>query len=312
MDTPNLEILQTFGLDTLPNLDVVVLGALELFDKTGIPTLDLGDYKIPLVLGSGNAAVTGRILFDDKNAIFADESTYKRKLENIKGIDGAILLSASGSKHAIALSQDLLSHGIETRLLTNNQEAPAKKYINDDNFFVFPKNREPYTYNTSTYMGMILGKTKENPKNIKKFITDEVDPIIPKNLADYDAFYVLIPERFDAFREMLATKFDELFQPKVSGRVFTPEQSKHAKSVVKYDKELFISFGYDNTQFGLPKNRLNIPLPVDVDYGTLMAVSYYVMGNMQKQHEPYFKNGIEDYVKKAGEAFGITLGVIVE
>jgi len=137
MDTPNLEILQTFGLDTLPNLDVVVLGALELFDKTGIPTLDLGDYKIPLVLGSGNAAVTGRILFDDKNAIFADESTYKRKLENIKGIDGAILLSASGSKHAIALSQDLLSHGIETRLLTNNQEAPAKKYINDDNFFVF-------------------------------------------------------------------------------------------------------------------------------------------------------------------------------
>ena len=36
------------------------------------------------------------------------------------------------------------------------------------------------------------------------------------------------------------------------------------------------------------------------------------MGNMQKQHEPYFKNGIEDYVKKAGEAFGITLGVIVE
>ena len=312
MNTPNLEILKNFDISSLPNLDVVTLGALELFASQGVPTLDLGDYARPLVLGSGNAAVTGKILFDDKDAVLADESTYEKKLASAQGIDGAILLSASGSKHAVALAKDLRERGIETRLLTNNPDAPAKEHIDEDKFFVFPKNREPYTYNTSTYMGMILGKTGEDPAAIKKFIEDKVDPLIPDNFTNYDAFYMLVPEGFDAFREMLTTKFDELFQPAVSGRVLTPEQSKHAKSVVKYDKELFVSFGYDNQTFGPEGNRLNIPLPDDADYGAMMAIAYYVVGKIQDQHPSYFQQGIEDYMKKAGEAFGITISAIVE
>jgi len=306
------ELLKTFDTISLPNLDVVTLGALELFAEDGIPELNLGDYRRPLVLGSGNAAVTGQVLFDNIDAVFADESTYKKKLENIDGIDGAILLSASGSKHAIALAKDLHERGIETRLLTNNVDAPAKQFIDEDKFFVFPKNREPYTYNTSTYLGMILGKTKEKPAMIKDFIEKQVDSLVPDNFADYDAFYLLVPEQFDTFREMLMIKFDELFQPIVSGRVFTPEQSKHAKSVVTSDKELFISFGYENNSFGLENNRLNIPLPQNANYGAMMAISYYVVGKIQEQHPAYFKNGIEEYVKHAGDMFGIKLCVIVE
>ncbi len=308
----NLEILQNFDINSLPNLDVVVWGALELFEQEGIPELHLGDYQRPLVLGSGNAAVTGKILFDDRDAIFADESSYQKKIESIKNIDGAILLSASGSKHAVTLAQDLKKRGIETRLLTNNVDAPAKEFIDTDKLFVFPKNREPYTYNTSTYLGMILGKTKEDPKTIKMFIEEKVDPLILDNFKDFDAFYVIIPSEFDASRELFMTKFDELFQPAVSGRVFTPEQSKHAKSVVKYDKELFLSFGYDNQTFGSKENRLYIPLPDGADYGAVMAIVYYVLGKVQSQHPAYFKNGIEDYMKKAGDAFGITLSAIVE
>ena len=162
MNATNLETLKTFDLTSLPNLDVVTLGALELFASEDLPELNLGNYKRPLVLGSGNAAVTGKILFENTDAVLADESTYAGKLDNISGIDGAVLLSASGSKHAITISQDLKKRGIETRLLTNNIDAPAKEFIDEDKFFVFPKNREPYTYNTSTYMGMILGKTKED------------------------------------------------------------------------------------------------------------------------------------------------------
>ena len=111
---------------------------------------------------------------------------------------------------------------------------------------------------------------------------------------------------------MLNTKFDELFQPAVSGRVFTPEQSKHAKSVVKYDKEMFISFGYENKLFGDSDKRLNIPLPTNCDYGGIMAVAYYVIGKIQKQHPPYFKDGIDDFTKNASKIFGQKIPSLVK
>lgn len=307
-----LEIMRSFDESSLPNLDIAVIGALELFSQKGLPKLELGTYKRPLVVGSGNAAVTGRILFKDEDAVLADESTYLHQLETIDDIDGAILISASGSKHAIEIAEELQERGIETRLLTNNPGAPAKEFIDDDKFFAFPKNREPYTYNTSTYMGMILGKTQEDPEQIKQFILDEVEKAIPSDLKKFDAYYFIVPNRFDATRRLFLTKFDELFQPMVSGRVFTPEQSKHAKSVAKNDKECFISFGYQNTDFGPEENRLFIPLPEWGQEAATMAIVYYVIGKMQEQYPAWFKDGIGSYVEKASTLFGKELHVIVQ
>lgn len=48
----------------------------------------------------------------------------------------------------------------------------------------------------------------------------------------YDAFYLMVPPALDSIREMFLTKFDELFGPLVSARVFTFEQTKHAKTVL--------------------------------------------------------------------------------
>lgn len=312
LNMTNLKTMQNFTLKNIPNLDVAVLGALELFENEKIPKLNLGKYKKPLVVGSGNAAVTGKILFDGQDVVLADESNYKLKLKNIKDIDGAILISASGAKHAITLAQDFKKRKLKTVLLTNNPDAPAKKYIDADKFFVFPKNKEPYTYNTSTYMGMILGKTKENPTKIKDFILNTTKKESNKNFKKYDAFYLIIPNQFDATRELFTTKFDELFQPVVSGRVFTPEQSKHAKSVADNKKELFISFGYDNQTFGLKQNRLNISLPKGASYATIMAVVYYTIGKIQEQHPSYFKKGIVKYCQGASKIFGKTISPIVE
>jgi len=292
------------------NLDEAVIKALDLFIKQGLPKLSLGKYQRPLVVGSGNAAVTGKILFANKDAVLADESNYQLKLKAVKNIDGAILISASGGKHAIDLAQNLQKRKINTRLLTNNPDAPAKKYIKPKNFFVFPKNPEPYTYNTSAYLGMILSKTKENPQKIKDFILKQVKKRIPRNLKKYDSFYLIIPNELSHVSELFVVKFDELFQPKVSGRVFTPEQSKHAKSIAHNDKELFISFGYNNRLFG--QNRLNIPLPKWGKEASLMAIGYYVLGQIQKQHPPYFKQGIVDYCKKASKIFGKKIEPIVK
>jgi len=306
------ERLKTFTESDLPDLDEVVLGALELFTDTPVPEIDFQAFARPLVVGSGNAAVTGHLLFCHVDAIYADESSYIEKLDTYPDIDGAILISASGSKHAIPIATELERRQIKTILLTNNPNAPAKERLIKDDVFVFPKNREPYTYNTSTYMGMLLSKTGENAETILEFIESTIKPQLPTDLARYGAYYFIIPDKFSAMREMIETKFNELFGPRVMGRIFTLEQTKHAKTVVALDTELFVSIGEENTLFGKPENRLHIPLPLDSNFVTFMAVSYYFVGTLQKQLPPYYKNRIAEYAKETSEMFGSTINVIVE
>ena len=282
----------------LINLDECVINALELFMREGLPKLSLGNYKRPLVVGSGNAAVTGRIILKNADAVFADEGTYEEKLLTVKGIDGAILISASGGKHAPIMAKELKKRRIEARLLTNNPDAPAKKQV--DKTFVFPKNAEPYTYNTSTYLSMIMASTGENPKKILDYI-EKLKQKIPKDLRQYEAYYIIVPTELDSIREMFLTKFDELFGPIISGRVFTPEQTKHAKTVVGSNKELFIGLGYENKEFG--KRKLNITLPNWVKEGAAIAIGYYLIGHIQKQNPPYFKKNIVAYTKNASKIF---------
>jgi len=304
--------LSNFTENNLPDLDEVVLGALDLLGNTKLPEVDFKEFARPLVVGSGNAAATGRLLYADVDAVFADESSYLQKLETYSDIDGAVLISASGSKHALSIAAELERRYVKTILLTNNPDAPAKAHLLSEDVYVFPKNREPYTYNTSTYLGMILSKTHEDASAILSFIEGEVAPILPKDLVVHGAYYFLVPERFNDMREMIQTKFNELFGPRIMARVFTVEQTKHAKTVIPMDTELFISFGEENTLFGKPSNRLTIPLPEDAGFGAFMAISYYFVGQLQKQLPPYYKERIAAYVKETSEMFGSTINVIVE
>ena len=286
-----------FDKSKLPDLDHVVVSALELFCKQRLPNLELPEFKRPLVVGSGNAALTAKILLHGRDAILADESTFEERLDSTPGIDGAVLVSASGGKHAPVIAKELKKRNVWTILLTNNPQAPAAPLVNKT--YVFPKQPEPYTYNTSTYLGMILSRTKEEPKRI----LDHIRKLkIPKDLGDYSAFFLLVPERFELERPMLLTKFDELFGPMVSGRAFTLEQAKHAKTVVESDKELFISFGEKNRLFGT--KRLDVPLPKNADYGAMLATGYYVIGKIQAQRPPYYKDSIEAYCRKSSKVFG--------
>lgn len=282
------------------DLDECVLNALDLFQKEKLPNVNI-KFKKPLIVGSGNAAVTGKIIFSDKDAVFADESNYKDKIENNR-VDGAVIISASGGKHAPLIAKYLKIKKIKTVLMTNNPNALASKY--SDKTHVFPKNPEPYTYNTSTYLGMILSKTKENPKKIKEALR-KIDKF-SKKLKNYDSYFIIVPEEFDYTREMFLTKFDELFGPKISGRVFTYEQTKHAKTLVPSDKELFVGLGVNNKIFG--KNRVNIPFK-GKEAG-LIATGYYFIGKIQKQNPDYFKKNIESYVKFASRVFNQEIKII--
>jgi hypothetical protein len=161
-------------------------------------------------------------------------------------------------------------------------------------------------------MGMLLSKTFEDERELLWFIDTEVLPFIPNNLTSYEAFYLIVPEVFTDVREMFETKFNELFGPRLMARVFTLEQTKHAKTVIGTDKELFVSFGVENTLFGKEEHRLTIPLPEDADYVAMMAIGYFFIGKMQKQFPPYYKNRIAAYVQETSKMFSQEISVIVE
>ncbi len=294
-----------FDKSQIKDLDDIVISALELFSRQRPPSLEIPEFRRPLVVGSGNAIATGKILFHDRDAVFADESTLKETLNSHKDIDGAFLISASGGKHAPGIVKELRKRKLQTMLLTCNPDAPVGRLVSK--IYVFPKQAEPYTYNTSTYLGMVLAKTGEDPKKILEHIKRMK---IPQNLREYDAFFFTVPEQFDLVGEMLVTKFDELFGPMVSGRTFTLEQAKHAKTVIESDEELFVSFGEKNRLFGA--KRLDIPLPRNAGYGAMIAVGYYVIGKIQKQHPPYFRESIEAYCKRASKLFGQDIRPMVE
>lgn len=312
METPNLDTLKNFSLENMPDLDVTALGALELFSTTTLPDLAQIPFSRPLVIGSVNAHITGRILFEHKPAIFADENDYRLRMQS-SDIDGAVLVSASGGKHSIEIANALRERQIETYLLTNNPEPEAGNALPADHILTFPKNREPYSYNTSTYLGMILAAGTEQAEEIHRFITEDLAVSIPQNLGGYNAFTLVVPPRLSLMRDMLKTKFDELFGPHVNGRVFTSEEIKHAKTIVHSASELFITFD-TSVDEELYEGSVLLPfgLPQDAQHAALMAAGYYFIGCIQREHPPYFKESIEKYTETTSRIFGHKIEPIVE
>ena len=166
--------MKAFDPKSLIDLDTCVINALDLFmdPKTKFPRPNLTKFKRPLVVGSGNAIATGRIIFDGHDAVFADEGTYQGKLDTIKKIDGVILLSASGGKHAPIIAEDVRARRRKIELFTCNPAPLAKDAVNECH--VFPSRPEPYTYNTSTYMGMMMACMIARPRAEARRIRDHI------------------------------------------------------------------------------------------------------------------------------------------
>lgn len=309
------QILADFQLANIPNLDIAVLGALELFSEQPLKTLDLSQhYQRPLIVGSGNAEATSRIIFEKFNALFANESNYLNFLNDFKDIDGIIIVSASGAKHAPIIAEEGQKRGLHISLITNNPNSDASRYLDhshDYDEFVFPKNREPYTYNTSTYLGMILGYTQENPQEIADFINNQIASIQFPDFSHYDKYYVIVPAKFSQIKRMIQIKFIELFGRNIARDVETADYVPHATTVAS-SNELFISFGEENKLWGQVENRLYIPLPEHANYGAMMAISYYIVSRIQAVYPNYFKDNIADYCQFVSAIFKENITPIVQ
>jgi hypothetical protein len=291
------------------NLDVCVKNALDFLIDNPVKPIDLGRHKRFIGLGSGNAYETARVVLSQKDSVFANESNYNEVLAitHLTSDDCALLISASGKKDAPAIAKKLKETGLETRLLTCNPNADpdnynpvdALEFVKKENVHFFKKIPEPYTYNTVTYLGMILAVTGEDPRSIKTHIEETLEPAVRDTLRSSHQFYFLVPREFDVARRMFEVKFQELFGRNVGRDFFTPEFAKmHATDVVGCDDEISISFGYKNDSFCKERLRLNVPLQSGAGYGSVIASGYYVIGKIQEKLFPYFKYSIVSWCEK--------------
>jgi hypothetical protein len=284
----------------LANLNEVVLRALDFLASQEPKVLDLDLPEHTLIVASGNALPTGRVIFHDRNFVFRDEGSYGQYLDLVGRPDAVVVISASGEKHAPRILDDLKVTGISPFLLTCNRNSSAGRRLPASQVFETPSMAEPLTYNTSSYLGMVLSKTAEDAAKISEHIRSNVAPLVV-GAGAYEAYYLLVPARFEPLADMFLTKFDELFGGRINGRCYTVAQSMHAKTVVPWEKELFVSFGKENDYFGT--ERLDLPLYPDAGFAAMLAVAYYLVGQIQAEKPPWFTENVEQYAEKQRRLF---------
>ena len=293
-------------MEELITLDKNVLLALDFFVKNPPPSFDIKDFNLPFVVGSGNAYNTGLILFSEAAAIFADESNFKKLLPSFKkAIDSklitqAVIISASGGKDSVWDFEIAKKYGLRATLLTTKSESPAAQIA--DKTYVFKSISEPYTYNVSTYMGMILASTHEDPSKIRDYI-NAIE--FPKNFNDYDAYSFVLPDKYISICPMLDIKKNELFGPNLSLRAFPQGHARHAKFVIRSERELVVSLNENNQYYGDPNHRWSISTPDSFSYASIMAITYFIIGKIQTAKPQYYKENISNYVNDYGpKAYG--------
>lgn len=290
--------------NNIPNLNESLLSALAFFEKEK-PHFPKKSFKnIIFVVGSGNAYNVARLIFDKQAVIFASESNFKKLLKNYKEmiskkiISEVVVISASGEKDSIWEIKLAKKLSLKTTLLTCEKNSSATKLA--DHISVFKKIAEPYTYNISTYLGMLLAKENIDPKNIVKFIKSLS---FPNNFANYEAYSFVLPDELEPLAAMIEIKGHELFGPRLSLRAFSNGQARHAKFVIPFEKELVISLG-ENKYFGLKKNRWEIKNKKGFSASLAMALTYFIIGKIQESKPAYFKNNIENYCSTGSFAYG--------
>lgn len=304
-----LEKISSFDEDNLISLDEAVMWALELFSNNKLEKIDISEFKKPLIMGSWNAIVTAKIIFSGIPALFCDETNFDNYIK--RDIDWLIIVSASWEKHAVIFTLKAKEKWIRTKLITCNPYSSAGKILWKWNTIVTFKNREPYTYNTSTYMWWVFAFTWEKASSVKKFIKNEIDSILKKvDFSKYDSYLLITPDKFSWVNQLFIVKFIELFWRKIARDVFSYEQTKHAIDVIPHKKELCISFWKWIINFEW--NHINFSLPENWNLWSMMAIWYYIIWKIQNSHPQYFKKNIWNYIKKINKTnFWKWINVIV-
>jgi hypothetical protein len=284
----------------LDSLNLSTIKALEFLSQNKLAKINLKKYSFPIVIGSGNAYNAGQIIFAKQKAIFANESNcqevFKKYQDLIKKkiIKEAVVISASGEKDSIWELKLAKQKKLKTTLLTCSPHSSAAKLA--DEVIAFDKLAEPYTYNVSTYLSMILAASGEKASDILSFI---LKLKMPSNFRRYRAYSFILPDEVSSVAAMLEIKKSELFGPNLSLRAFSYGEARHAKFVIREKDELVISLG-ENKYFGHPKSRFQIKNIKNIGPGLSMALGYFLIGLIQETKSNYFEQHIKNFCTDYG------------
>jgi len=272
----------------IKHLDYFVIKTLNHLEGWKYPKLKIEKSDSNVFLGSGNAGNVATLFAEKFNGIYLNASNYKRFFEKTikKDFASINIINASGGKDGVNMASFLSEKGFSSNLITCNKNAPAKKFIKEENVFVFPSFIEPPTYNVSTYGSMIYWLFRENIKAIKDFIKKLKIP----NLRKYKYIFFLSSDKYSAIAKMTTTKVLETLEG-IGANSDGFSNGSHGMLVQPNKNRLIFCL---NQEYDKKENifQLNIE-----SYLGLLLSSYYIIGKNQTQRDT--KNILKSYQKTA-------------
>ena len=250
-----------------PSVDYYVLRTLEKLEEWDYPEIDIEESERNVFLGSGNAFNTALLFIKVFDGIALNVGNYKEFFRKERKGYKVHIISASGGKDSVKMARFLKRKGIKIVLITNNPEAPSKKFASK--VFVFPCFKEPPTYNVSTYSSMIYFLFKENVKKIKKFIQRIKIP----NLKKYKYILFVSKDELYPIARMASRKVAETLQGIGS----------HAECISDAAHGFFIQPNKWRLVFCIDcdvEERKKFRLKIKSYLGSLLS-SYYIIGKNQ-------------------------------
>jgi len=275
---------QIKDLKNIKTLDFYVLRAIEHLEGLRLPEIKIEINDKNIFLGSGSAACLAELFTKRFGGFSRNVNNYKRffKKADNKNIGSTYIISASGGKDAVKMADFLVKAGLETTLITCNEEAPAKKL--SEKTIVFPALQEPPTYNVSTYSSMIYWLFGENINKIKKILRQLKIP----NLRKYKYIFFLAADEYDVIAKMASRKVAETLEGIGSnGDGF----SNSAHGMLRQPNKQRLVFCLNQSW---PEKEDVYSISIDSHLG-LMLASYYVIGKNQTKKDT--KNLLKDYEK---------------
>ncbi len=247
-----------------------------------------------LAVGSGNAAATARVLFP--TALHATESSYTQLLPHVKTV---LVVSASGAKHAPLIVRTAREAGKRVLLVTTRQDAPAAAFAS--RVIRTPALDEPYSYNVSTYAGMLALLREDHawrsvPRYAKRLDAFTL-PVRPRMIT------IVVPDAAFWMIPFLLTKGDELFAARLPLRVFTLSELMHAKTIIPHPREVFLLLGVKSPFFLKDRLVLRVPFP-SASHAVHLLMAYAVIGRIQEIMPDWFGRHIAAYTARLHQIFG--------
>jgi len=197
---------QKMEFQKIEKLDRYAMKTLEGLESWKYPDLKLEKSERNIFMGSGDAANTGRIFAQILGGHALNVCNYKIFFENEPSRDSNIyILNASGGKDGLKMAQWLTERNWHPKLLTNNPEPPAGKFLRPEDIFVFPANIEPPTYNVSTYASMLYWLLKEDLQEIREKIKNIEIP----DLRKYKFIFFMVEDKYEVLGRMATRKIAE-------------------------------------------------------------------------------------------------------